>query len=158
MLAPNGVDRVRGAVQDMVDGEEAQAAWEAGSAATTSELAGFTCPQGTALVESITVGDPGGVVYFATCWNISTKQIHGPVLARFPDGHVALQDEFVEGENHGLSFEWSHTTGHPFRRANCWDNGSSTWDCWPPGGNAFADYECSSPEEAEALAAQIGCP
>ena len=60
MCDSDGVDRVRGAVQDMVDGEEAQAAWEAGSAATTSELAGFTCPQGTALVESITVGDPGG--------------------------------------------------------------------------------------------------
>ena len=81
--------------------------------------------------------------------------------------------EYAEGDKHGLQFKWNSKGVHEFAKAECYDQGSEVWACAPlvyrgeerEGGEGErteipwgVTYGCSTREEAEALAAEHGCP
>jgi hypothetical protein len=152
------------AVQDMLDGEEAAAATdgEEAPAATTSELAGITCPAGGALV--VNYGPMGTVAaLLATCWDVTTKRLNGPMASRCGNGQPMGEGQYFDGEAHGLSISWGLACDGVFGGGTCVNKGSIVWHCRAQSEDSnfepdYPVYECSTREEAEALAAEHGCP
>ena len=142
------------AVQDMMDGQEAQAA-------TTSELAGITCPDGAVLVESVVLVKHG-VSYVGSCWDTTIKQAHGSTVMRCPNGQVYFKEPWVDGQRHGLA-TWSGVCGGEDEgefRGWCYDEGTTVWECShaPSYDSKWPVYECSTQEDVDALVAEHGCP
>ena len=154
------------AVQDMINGEEAQAS-------ELSDLAGIACPEGGVM----TTGGAHPGFFTATCWDPTTKLAHGPAIGRCQDGQPYMQLTFSGGKYTGLNFRHSCDISpdtERFSGAACFSEGALIWCCeespepecignWS-GHGATDDTTnakvliCSTTDEVDALVLEYGCP
>ena len=146
---------------------------EPAEAAGLSELAGITCPEGSVLATGVRTGTQLWPNFYAACWSKTTKALNGPAIERFGTGEMSTLTHYSDGRKHGLEARWEmdpdgYPYEYPFEAALCTHKdggpwGSTLWYCAPgevERTHASGDsiYECSTFEEAEALAAEHGCP
>jgi hypothetical protein len=133
---------------------------------------------------SATNAETGGHVAYqfeGHCISLTSKQLEGPSVVICPNGQGTHLANYSGGVQHGLSLTWSlegyqggdpsrecedvryyDATGGwnelPLHRGECRDQGARVWSCTENGTGVPPYYHCSTREEAEALAAELGCP
>jgi hypothetical protein len=153
------------AVQDMINGEEAQAS-------ELSDLAGIACSNGGVMTTG--GSHPGSLT--ATCWDPMTKHAHGPAIGRCPDGQPYVQLTYSQGKYTGLNLRHSCDTSpntERFRSAACFSEGELIWCCEESPESGCIGYWsdlatddttnakeliCSTTDEVDALVLEYGCP